>query len=236
LPLAAGASILAGMEVGSPELLLLFGCGAGLLFPALFLLSLVLAITRKSRGWTVGAVVFGSLALLSVGGLVAAGVSAAVKSSRESAIPKDFTTSDGVAVVTGGPHWRDLGIGSDDASLGIGNPVREEYLVVVSEAKSDFPDGYTLRQFADLAGGLALAGMEDASVEEFREVAVNGLAGLRREVTGRGDGDRVFFLNTYVEGRAHFHQVMVWTLAERRDRARAALAAAADSFREKPAP
>lgn len=132
----------------------------------------------------------------------------------------------------GAPRWRELAIGSADSSLGIGNPYLEQYLVVITEAKADFPEGYTLAEFAPLAAEQAASNVIDLQATEFEEVTVGGLKGLRREVTGKADGLGIFYLNTYLESPGYFHQVMAWTLRENEERYRPVLKEAADSFRE----
>jgi hypothetical protein len=130
------------------------------------------------------------------------------------------------------PQWRELAIGSADASLGIGNQVLEQYLVVITEPKADFPEGYTLAEFAEIASEQALATLADTEATDFSEVTVGGMNGLRREVTGSADGLGIFYLNTYLESPTYFHQVMTWTLVENKDQYRVVLETAADSFRE----
>ncbi len=215
--------------VGSPELLAIFGCCVGLLFPALFLFFLIMALTRKSKGWIIAAVVSGIITLLTfIGGIVFA-VTTAAKEAKKQAEPRTFTTSDGLATVTGAPQWRELAIGSADASLGSGNQVLEQYLVVITEPKADFPEGYKLAEFASEQ---ALATLADTEVTDFAEVSVGGMKGLRREAKGSADGLGIFYLNTYLESPTHFHQVMTWTLVKNEEGSRALLEAASDSFRE----
>jgi hypothetical protein len=219
-------------NTGSPELLVIFGCCVGLLFPALFLFFLIMALTRKSKGWIIAAVVSGIITLLTFIGGIAFAVTTGVKEAKKQAEPRSFTTSDGLATVTGAPQWRELAIGSADASLGIGNQVLEQYLVVITEPKADFPEGYTLAAFAEIASEQALATLADAEATDFSEVTVGGMKGLRREVKGSADGLGIFYLNTYLESPTYFHQVMAWTLVENEERYRAVLETAADTFRE----
>ena len=215
--------------LGSPELLAIFGCCVGLLFPALFLFFLIMALTRKSKGWIIAAVVSGIITLLTFTGGIVFAVTTALKEAKKQAEPRSFTTSDGVATVTGAPQWRELAIGSADASLGIGNQVLEQYLVVITEPKADFPEGYKLAEFASEQ---ALATLADTEVTDFAEVSVGGMKGLRREAKGSADGLGIFYLNTYLESPTHFHQVMTWTLVKNEEGSRALLEAASDSFRE----
>jgi hypothetical protein len=112
------------------------------------------------------------------------------------------------------------------------NQVLEQYLVVITEPKADFPEGYKLAEFAEIASEQALATLADTEVTDFAEVSVGGMKGLRREAKGSADGLGIFYLNTYLESPTHFHQVMTWTLVKNEEGSRALLEAASDSFRE----
>jgi hypothetical protein len=219
-------------RAGGAELLAIFGCCVGLLFPALFLFFLIMALTRKSKGWIIAAVISGIITLLTfLGGMVFA-VNTGAKEAKKQAEPRRFTTSDGVATVIGAPQWRELAIGSADASLGIGNPVLRQYLVVTTKARADFAEGYTLADFAAAASEQALSILPSTRVTDFSEVTVGGMKGLRHEAIGAADGLGLFYLNTYLESPTHFHQVMAWTPKEDEDPHRALLEKVADSFRE----
>ena len=223
-------------NAGAQELLVILGCCVGLLFPAIFLFFLIMALTRKSKGWTIAAVISGVITLGTFAVGIAFAVKTGMKEAREQAEPRTFKTRDGIAEVTGAPHWREMAIGSADSSLGIGNPVLEQYLVVISEAKADFPDGYALADFAPLAADQAASNVTDLRATDFVEVVVGGMKGLRREVKGKADGLEIFYLNTYLESEGYFHQVMTWTLLENEARHRMVLETAADSFREAGSP
>ncbi|MCB1206608.1 MAG: hypothetical protein KDN18_20275 [Verrucomicrobiae bacterium] len=219
-------------SAGTPEIVTLLGCCLGILFPALFLFFLIMALTRKSKGWIIAAVVSGILALLLFGVLMLGGAMSAFKGIKEAAEPREFTSRDELVQITGGGGWRIQDLGVEDATLAVGSPFKEEYLIVISEPKADFPEGFDLSQFAQVALEQSSAAITDPEAGEFTPVSVNGLDGLRVEITGTVDGIGIAYLNTYLSGRDHFHQVMSWTLRERRETAFPNLKSASDSFRE----
>jgi len=219
-------------NAGGPQILVIFGCCVGLIFPAVFLFTLIMALTRKSKGWMIAAVVSGVLALLALIGGVVFGVITGTKAAKEQAMPRAFSTSDGLATVMGASGWRELNLQVGSSTLGIGNELAEEYLLIISEPKTDFPEGFSLNEFAEAAAGQTKDNLEGASAGEMTELTITGRSAFRQELTGSVDGLAIFYLNSYVDGRDHFHQVMTWTLLEKRDASRATLGAAADSFRE----
>lgn len=219
-------------SAGTPEIFTLLGCCLGILFPALFLFFLIMALTRKSKGWIIAAVVSGILALLLFGVLMLGGAMSAFKGIKEAAEPREFSSSDGLVRITGGGGWRIQNLGVEDATLAVGSPFKEEYLIVISEPKADFPEGFDLSQFAQVAVEQSSAAITDPEAGEFTPVSVKGLDGLRVEITGTVDGIGIAYLNTYFSGRDHFHQVMSWTLLDRKESAFPNLESASDSFRE----
>lgn len=88
-------------NAGLQELLVILGCCVGLLFPAIFLFFLIMALTRKSRGWTIAAVVAGVITLVTFAIGIAYAVRSGMKEAKEQAEPRTFPTSDGVATVRG---------------------------------------------------------------------------------------------------------------------------------------
>lgn len=219
-------------SAGTPEILTLLGCCLGILFPALFLFFLIMALTRKSKGWIIAAVVGGILALLLFGVLMMGGAMSAFKGIKEAAQPREFSSSDGLVRITGGGGWRIQELGVEDATLAVGSPLKEEYLIVISEPKAGFPEGFDLARFAEVALEQSSSAITDPEATGFTPVSLNGLEGLRVELTGTVDGIAIAYLNTYLSGRDHFHQVMSWTLRERRESAFPNLRSASDSFRE----
>lgn len=218
--------------MGVPELIVIVFCALFLVIPPLFILALVMALVKKTRGWIIAAVVSGVLGLLLVFGGVGTAMFLGVSEARKQAVPRNFTLEGGVATVTGGPGWKVLDIGSEDADLGIGNIFSEQYLVVLAEPKADFPEGYDLAGFAELAFGQFAGTLEETQASEPVAVTRQSLPRLRREMTAKGDGIRVFYLIDYAEGRDHYYQVMAWTLENRQTSGRPVLEAALDSFRE----
>jgi len=204
-------------------LLTVFGCFLAIAVPAMFVLCLVMALTRKSRSWllaTVGLAIAG----LALGGAVTFfGVRGPGAVDEESA-RRVFRTEDGLATIAGPGDWTRVETGAKDATLQVGNPAAEEYLVVVSEVRKGFPEGYGLEDYARLATEPVIDGLADPKAGEWREIRVGGEAALRQRVSGAVQ-------NTFLVAGGHFHQVLAWTLPGKEDEALPRLRRAADSFR-----
>ena len=214
----------------------MLGCVLIILVPALFLFTLIMAMTRKSKGWIVATIIAGTISLVMIGVVAVYGVRFGSKALKEQQAVQIFTTTDGLASVTGAPGWRVLDLQSEDATMQIGNFVAEEYLLVISELKSDFDPDFTLLDFAEIASQQTIETVEGAVPGELVEKTIQGLSAYEREVSGTIEGTEVSYCNNYVEGREHYYQVMAWTLANRKEKAFPRLRAAAESFTETTAP
>ncbi len=210
----------------------LLSCFLMIAFPVLFIFSLIMAIVRKSKVWTITAITVGVLGLVVIGGIVALGVKEAVKTVESAKLPSEFVSNDGLVMVTADGRWTTLDTGSADASLQIGDLAAQEFLLVVSEAKSDFEEGMEVGGFADLVAENIAAGLGDPESTKMVALTINGCPARQYEVSGTMDGLTITYLNTFVEGEAHFHQVLTWTLEEMKGKAFPELRKVVGSFRE----
>lgn len=212
----------------------MLGCVFFLLVPASFVFFLIMACIRKTRGWVIATIVCGAILILGIGGVVVSGVMTGYQAAREVARSGSlFPTRDGLAEITGAPGWAELELGSEDATLMLGSPTAEEYLMVLSEATLDFPEGYTLNDFAELASNAIIDTATNPSASELTPVDIGGLVALSHEVTGTVSDIEVIYNNTFIQGQAHFHQIISWTLPEYKAQGLPHLREATLSFREK---
>lgn len=210
----------------------MLGCVLLIVVPALFLFTLIMALTRKTKGWVAGAIITGLISFLIVGVVIFLSVRSGLKAVKEQQEAQIFSTSDGRVTVAGAPGWRVLDLDSADASMSIGNLFAEEYLIVISELKSDFDADFGIRDFAEIASQQTIDSVENAVAGELVESMVQGLPAYQQEVSGVIEGTDVSYFNTYIEGREHFYQVLAWTLTDRKEKIFPTLRAAANSFTE----
>jgi len=210
----------------------LVACFLGVALPALFLFTLVMAFTRKGKAWIVSAVVTGVLCLVLVVGMIVFGATRVVKSAKEGMEATSFVSADGLVSIVGAPGWRELDLDSPDADLSIGTMFPGEFLIVISELKTDFEEEIGIAEFAKIASDQVIGNVENAEASPLEPITVQGLTAYRQELSGTIDGTGIFYLNTYIEGAEHFHQVMAWTLIERKIPALPRLRTVSDSFQE----
>lgn len=219
------AAFVAGQAVGG-----VLGCLLVISIPTLFVVSLVVALVKRSRGWAIAAGATGSLLLALIAVAVVAGVVGARRAARASDEIQTVSASEGRAVLDIPGNWSTLDLGNADAALTVGNLVREEYLIVIAEPISDFD--LDLDGFTSLASGLttgALDGVESASP---RPLEINGFPARRVEIDGTSDGLRVSYLGTYLQGAEHYYQLLAWTLPSKRAEAFPRFEQVVGTFRE----
>jgi hypothetical protein len=147
------------------------------------IVSIIMAFVRRTTGWIVAAIIF---SLLGVGGVITGVVLAARgfgKAIAEQSKPKTVVSDDGWVRLEIPGTWRTLRELHKDAPLQVGNKIREEYAIVISERKTDFDS--TLDDFAKLTTG-SIGGKLGRSAEVGPiEIATAGKFNARRcRITG----------------------------------------------------
>lgn len=209
-------------------------CVMALVVPALFIVGLILAIVKKSKGWTIFTVLVG-LAGFGVIGAFIYFVAHEVKDSiakAEQLHPIDG--DDGKFSLSIPGNWDEQVLGSADASLEVGNLIREEYLLVIHEPISDFDEGFTIGDFAEIAADGVTAALTNASRGDLEAVEINGMPAVQCRIEGSADGVRIVYLNSYIRGESDFYQVMTWTLPSKEAEAFPKFREAMATFREGP--
>lgn len=215
---------------------MMLSCVLFLLIPATFIFTLVMALTRKTKGWIIGAVVSGLIGLLFIGGIVFSGISAGFKAAKASREAQVFTSPDGLYSITGAPGWRVLQLEAPDATLQVGNLVAEEYLIVIPDSKAELGEDFTLEEFAELASEQTVESVEDGEAGDLIESKDPAMPGFQREVRGMIEGNNISYYLRYVEGKEHFYQIMSWTLSDREAASFPKLKASAFTFSENSLP
>ncbi|MCR2804152.1 RDD family protein [Paenibacillus soyae] len=172
----------------------------------------------------VGAIV-GSIALAATSIAIAAKTPGSIIGPSQ---PETFLSLDGKFQVTADDSWSLQDDLHDEADLSIGNMFAEKYMVVLTQPKSDFDADFTLDDFSgqvvnSFAEGRALpivpypfdGGMYKSEQFTFVENV---------------DGYSVTYLVTSIETEEHYHQVIVWTLAEKYERLKQELTELIASF------
>jgi hypothetical protein len=116
----------------------------------------------------------------------------------------------GLAQITLPTGWIPASDLNDGSWLQALDPLRNRYLIVISESREDFDPGMDLQEHssrtrAALAGSvrvLAVRGPQERQVGEFKAV--------QYELDALSDRTMLTYLHTTVEGRRAFHQVLAW--------------------------
>ena len=153
------------------------------------------------------------------------------QSAAASGTTKVVTASDHKSQLTVPQSWVDLParFRNDAAVIQLGDPVREQYVVVVPNAKGDFKD---FDGFVSAIVDNADTAVQEAAVGKPSDLSIGGLSAVRFEVTGKSGGVRAVFWFTLVEGKGAYYSVIGWTLPSKRDEAQAPITEAASTFRE----
>ena len=214
----------------------LFGCFLMIALPIIFIFLLVMAIVRKSRGWTIGAIIAGIVTVAGIVALIGYASKRTAMEIKERELPKEFVSADKLVKVTADGHWRELELGSEDASLQIGNLFQERYLMVLSELKIDFEEGFTLENYRKVILEQMEEIVQGAEFAEAQPMMIGGKQAIRTDLEGEIDGTGLAYAVFFIEGVDHFHQILTWTLRDRKDEIIPELVRVAETFEEQANP
>lgn len=200
-----------------------------------FVIALVKSFTRQTRGWIIGAVVSGILALVGLVGLVgvmANFVSKGVVAAREARASKPKTKSlaspDGHFQIQVPVDWKPMPELNEGASLGAGNFFDDQYVIVGETLRSDFAG--SLEDFAQPSVEELLDSVEDEQVSGPEKRDVKQYPAIHYKVTGKVGLVRLVYFHTSLETPHAFYQIMAWTLPSKESEAEPVFRGIVESF------
>lgn len=189
-----------------------------------FIIAVIKAFTKKTRGWIISSIASAIVALVGVAGLIGAAATSLVKAAKTATEKKKTIASkDGRYRVEVPAAWREMPELHEEADIEAGHMLREQYLLILENPKTDFEG--TLAEFDDLVVGQMKGNLERAEISETEPLTIDGRSALQRELTATVDKVRITYLMASIETEAAFYQVLTWTTPSRQ-------AAAMPVFRE----
>jgi hypothetical protein len=143
---------------------------------------------------------------------------------------KEIVSADGNTRLKVPEDWNEMKELNATAKLQAGNRSKEQFVIILSESKSDF-DNLTLQKHHQITRDGMIQKMKNASAGDVTEITVDGQPALQDEISGTQDGMNIVFLHTTVEGEEAFHQILAWTSKSRWDQQKAELREITESFR-----
>ena len=145
--------------------------------------------------------------------------------------PHTIKSKDGKYEITVPGNMSEAPSLNKDAQLTAANRPNELYVFVLTNKKSDYADGQTLDEHADILRNALQKQLTDADASTTENVTVNGREGRRFRVAGGKDGIKLTYFLTIVETADNFHHIWTWTEGSRADTNGPILNRIADSFR-----
>ena len=168
--------------------------------------------------------------LIAIGLLVC--VVAGCKQLESIAKPSTLKSTDGKFQITVPAGWLENSTLNAKADIQAANPVKEMYVIVLTEAASDFSEDLTLDQYTDITLNSMKSnlGSAAAATEPVR-VQINGNLAMQYELQGETKNVKLAYVITNVRSDDHFHQIVTWTLQSKLDQNRKILRDVAASFK-----
>ncbi len=149
---------------------------------------------------------------------------------RSSIDTKEVASAYGKARLTVPSDWNELRDLNDAAELQTGNKASEQYVIVLSENKSDLSN-LTLQKHHQLTRDAMLEKMGNSSASKTVDLIIGGRPALQDEISGTQEGTNIVFLHTTIESDDGYHQVLAWTTKSRWEQYKDRLEEVTRSFR-----
>jgi hypothetical protein len=213
--------------------------------PTLFIIGLIQAFRKKTKGWIVLTCLMGMVLLMPVAAFSYGLFKAAsgyqkhlpkqkVSPEQKVKIPenREIISKDGLCKLTIPPHWILLEGLNEEASIQAGNRQQKQYLVVFSDLKEDF-DG-TFENHADFTSSKLINGIEKGQRSEPETLEIGGYKAIRYNMTGCVKRTKLIYLHTTFEGERSYHQVLVWTIPSKAEESMKVFEGVLKTFEEIP--
>jgi hypothetical protein len=116
----------------------------------------------------------------------------------------------GLAQVSLPPGWIPASDLNDGAWLQALDPLRNRYLIVISESREDFDPGMDAQEHSSRTRAALAASVRLLAVRGPEERLVGGFRAIQYELDALTDRTLLTYLHTTVEGHRAFHQVLTW--------------------------
>jgi len=125
-------------------------------------------------------------------------------------LTKVFKTPENKLGLSAPADWDVLSL-NDAADIQVGNIQKEQYLIVLSEEKTDMY-GWNLKKHSYVTFGSLTAGLDDPKIKGPFEMEINDKPAIQYEIEGSTQGTRIVYLHTTVETDSAYNQLLAWTI------------------------
>lgn len=208
--------ILAELSQKTSEALTITGVSAliGFAVSVFFIVALIKACGKKTRAWVVICCLSAVLSLAAFGVAGVYGFPEIQKMLLEAdTVDKVLTSKSGRLMITVPRGWSTMPDLNEDADLGAGNLLREQYMVLITESKKEL--NMELEPFANLIVGEMMKTLTNGSQSEFKPLTIGSYSALRCRLTGKVDNIDIVYQHTSVDTGDTLTQILCWTLPGR---------------------
>jgi hypothetical protein len=145
--------------------------------------------------------------------------------------PTIITATDGQSQLTVPSTWTTQTDLNEVAELQVANLRQEQYVIVLTENKSDFV-GVDLDLYADETLAILLESLAINGEPTRRALTVNNKPALQYQVRGTINNLQVVYWITSIEGTHNYYQVAAWTLASKAEQNAPVFEQVVQSFQE----
>lgn len=107
-----------------------------------------------------------------------------------------------------------------EASLQYQNALREFYVIVLDEPKTQFPNqkAINLEEYKNIVLENMKMNLSEPTISPIEDTIINGLKAKLFSVSDNTENIEIYYQFAYIESKSNFYQVMTWTLENKKDK------------------
>lgn len=107
-----------------------------------------------------------------------------------------------------------------EASLQYQNALREFYVIVLDEPKTQFPNqgAINLEEYKNIVLENMKMNLSEPKISPIEDTIINGLKAKLFSISDDTENIEIYYQFAYIESKSNFYQVMTWTLENKKDK------------------
>lgn len=107
-----------------------------------------------------------------------------------------------------------------EASLQYQNPLKEFYVIVLDEPKTQFPNqgAINLEEYKNIVLENMKMNLSEPTISPIEDTIINGLKAKLFSISDDTENIGIYYQFAYIESKGNFYQVMTWTLENKKDK------------------
>ena len=143
-----------------------------------------------------------------------------VETDEDGNATKTITSPESSLTLSYPLSWSNLkGELNDDASIELGNPIKEQYLVVIEETDEDFVDDFNVDVYMGMVMDYFLTSIDLDKEPDIQKIKIGkeGIDARQTRISGAVDNIKAEYIYSCLENDGVYYQIIAWSIRSKFD-------------------